>query len=69
MNLKSPLQALSRRRWFAGAGTVGAMAAVAAVAPQVAIQPVPVPQVVKPKAGGGYQLSEHNKRYYQTTRV
>ena len=69
MNLKSPLQALSRRRWFAGAGAVGAVAAVAAVAPQVAVQSAPTPPVAKPKAGGGYQLSEHNKRYYQTTRV
>jgi hypothetical protein len=62
---------LSRRRWFAGAGAVGAVAAVAAVAP-VATAPVaeaaPEPKPA-PERGGGYSVSEHVKRYYQTTRV
>ena len=61
----------SRRSLFAGAATVGAVAAVASVLPKV------VPQVAasaeldlpKPERGGGYTVSEHVKRYYQTTRV
>jgi hypothetical protein len=62
---------LSRRRWFAGAGTVGALAAVAAVAP-VSTTPVaeatPEPKPA-PERGGGYSVSEHIKRYYNTARV
>jgi hypothetical protein len=61
---------LTRRRVFAGAGTVGALAAVAAVlpvaptAPQAAAQPQPAPDTT-----GGYQLTEHVRRYYQTAKV
>jgi hypothetical protein len=62
---------LSRRRWFAGAGAVGAVAAVAAVAPS--LDPVSDAAEAKappaPKRGGGYHLSEHIRRYYQTTQV
>lgn len=61
---------LSRRTLFAGAGTAGAVAAVASMLPatkpaemvQQATQPAPA-------KGGGYQLSEHVKRYYQTTKI
>jgi hypothetical protein len=62
---------LSRRTLFAGAGTVGALAAVVSltaappVAPEIATaEPKPAPE-----RGGGYSLSEHVKRYYRTTRV
>ena len=62
---------LSRRTLFAGAGTVGALAAVASLTPpsQVIsqIQQEELPPV--PEKGGGYSLSEHVKRYYRTTRV
>jgi hypothetical protein len=61
---------LSRRRLFAGAGAAGAVAGVAALvsrAPEP--QPEPVAALPAPEAGGGYQLTEHVKRYYQTTRV
>jgi cysteine synthase len=54
---------------FAGAGTAGALAAAAAVlplqreaAPVVAAKPAPA-------AGGGYQLTAHVQRYYQTAKV
>ena len=61
---------LSRRTVFAGAGAVGALAAVAAV---TRLQPAaaPVAQATLPAAdaAGGYQLTEHVKRYYQTARV
>lgn len=60
---------LSRRTLFAGAGTVGAVATATALLPQVqdlAPQTAPKP---KPERGGGYELSEHVKRYYKTTLV
>lgn len=60
---------LSRRTLFAGAGTLGALAAavsVLPVAPSVAPTPAPLP---KPERGGGYALSEHVQQYYKTTRV
>lgn len=61
---------VSRRLVFAGAGTVGALAAAAAVlplakAPEVTAAADPATD----KAAGGYQLTEHVKRYYQTARV
>jgi hypothetical protein len=63
---------LSRRTLFAGAGTAGAVAVVASLLP--AAQPVEQEQASKelkpaPEKGGGYQLTEHVKQYYQTTRL
>jgi len=61
---------LSRRTLFAGAGTAGAVAAVASLmtvakpAEQAAAESKPAPA-----KGGGYHLSEHVKHYYQTTRI
>lgn len=61
---------LSRRTLFAGAGTAGAVAAVASLLP--AAQPVEN-AAQQPKAapakGGGYHLSEHVKRYFKTTQI
>ena len=61
---------LSRRRLFAGAGTAGALAA-AAVALPVLREAEPASGVTRPAPdkGGGYQLTEHVLRYYQTTRI
>jgi len=60
---------LSRRSLFAGAGTAGALAAAAAVLPlQRETQPV-VAAKPAPEAGGGYQLTAHVQRYYQTAKV
>jgi hypothetical protein len=60
---------LSRRTLFAGAGTAGALAAVAAVLPS-AKTAAPVATALAPAAAeGGYQLTEHVLRYYQTARV
>ena len=66
-----PTAKQSRRSLFAGAATVGAVAAVASVLPKVAPQVAAPAQadLPKPERGGGYTLSEHVKRYYQTTRV
>ena len=61
---------LSRRTLFAGAGTVGALAAAASLVP-AAREALPETAVVQdpPERGGGYSLSEHVKRYYRTTRL
>ena len=62
-----------RRRLFAGAGAVGALAAVAAALP--ASRPsgaTPASADVaqaKPATSGGYQLTPHVQRYYQTAKV
>lgn len=63
-------ETVSRRRLFAGAGTVGALAAAATVLP-LAREAAPVAEApAAPKApADGYQLSEHVLRYYQTARV
>ena len=65
-NTKKP--ALTRRSLFAGAGTAGALAAAAAALPLARPAPTPVAQAAEPEADG-YRLSEHVRRYYQTTRV
>jgi hypothetical protein len=61
---------MTRRVVFAGAGTAGALAAAAALLPGVETE-APVP--TQPQAGaegqGGYQVTEHVLRYYQTARV
>jgi len=64
--------ALHRRKLLGAAGTTGALAAAAtllatrqdAADPAVAATPQP-----DPKQGGGYRLTEHVQRYYQTTKV
>ncbi len=61
---------IDRRRVFAGAGTVGALAAAAAVLPSIkATEPAAVAKTDAAESGGGYQLTEHVKRYYETTRI
>jgi hypothetical protein len=61
---------LSRRTLFAGAGTAGALAAAATVVPGIVQESAPQPQAKPaPEKGGGYQLTEHVKRYYRTTLV
>lgn len=69
----SATDALTRRRVFAGAGAVGALAAVAAVVPLTAKPTAPTPgrKLVSDGSAnaGGYQLSDHVLRYYETARV
>ncbi len=63
---------LSRRTLFAGAGTAGALVAVAALLPKAAAPvAVALPDVLAAPAvaDGGYQLTEHVQRYYQTARI
>jgi len=62
---------LSRRTLFAGAGTAGAVATVASLMPAAVPPAASVAQEPKsaPAKGGGYQLTEHVKRYYKTTLI
>lgn len=61
---------VQRRRLFAAAGTVGALAAAATTLPRAlpAAEPSagPEPEAGKP---AGYRLTEHIQRYYQTAKV
>jgi hypothetical protein len=70
-SLKTPpaASALSRRTLFAGAGTAGALAAAAALLPKATAPVLAAAPEAKAVAEGGYQLTEHVKRYYQTARV
>lgn len=62
----------SRRKFFAGAATVGAAAAAVVALPGVAPSldaAVAEPTRVAPEKGGGYHLSAHVKQYYKTTQL
>jgi hypothetical protein len=61
----------SRRGFIMGAAVAGAATAAVVTLPKPATDDVPVAdtQPPAPKAGGGYRLSEHVKRYYKTTLV
>lgn len=62
---------LSRRKIFAGAGAVGALAAVATAVPLIKPEeqkPAPA-AAAEDRHAGGYQLTEHVRQYYRTARV
>lgn len=62
--------AVSRRSLFAGAGTVGALAAATAALPLLRpAEPALVAAPPKADDQGGYQLTEHVQHYYRTARV
>ena len=69
--MSQPKSKLSRRTLFAGAGTAGAVAAAATLLPGAVHEDSRNPRAKKsrPPRGGGYQLTEHVKRYYKTTLV
>jgi hypothetical protein len=68
--MKDDTSKVSRRRIFAGAGTLGALATAASVLPSLEVTPQEAAPTVKaPANGGGYHLSEHVKRYFKTTLV
>ena len=68
--MSQPKSKLSRRTLFAGAGTAGALAAAATLLPGAVQDTAALPQINEPPAkGGGYQLTEHVKRYYKSTLV
>ena len=70
MSEKQSTPAPSRRRFFAGAATLGVAAAAVSTLPK-ATPPSPesIAATPAPDNGGGYSLSEHVKRYYKTARV
>ena len=67
---QSAVPSLARRRVFAAGGTVGALAAAAAALPLVRPDPEAV-ATAKPADAkdGGYRVTAHVLRYYETTRV
>lgn len=67
--MDQPKSSLSRRTLFAGAGTVGAVAAAATLLPGLPPQDATPTLKAPPENGGGYQLTDHVKRYYQTART
>ena len=64
--------AVHRRKLLGAAGTTGALAAAAALlatrqgATDATVGATPQKE---PQQGGGYQLTAHVQRYYQTTKV
>jgi hypothetical protein len=68
--MRDPKESLDRRTMLAGASTVGALAAVAAVLPATQIAPPQQPHSEPlPDTAAGYRLTEHVKRYYASTRI
>jgi hypothetical protein len=60
----------SRRGFFMGAAAASAAAVAVTTLPNMGGQPSQIAKLPPaPENGGGYSLSEHVKRYYQTTRV
>jgi hypothetical protein len=70
-NMSQSQSTLGRRQVVAGAGTAGALAAAAvALKPTIPHTPAPQPTAEpKPDEGGGYRVTEHVMRYYQTAKV
>ncbi len=66
----SPVSPMSRRKLFAGATTLGAVAATAAFLPGIQ-SALPASTEIKapPAKGGGYTLSEHVKQYYKSALI
>lgn len=61
---------LSRRRLFAGATGIGAVAVAATMLPAIVTDSSPAaPAKAAPPKGGGYTLSEHVKQYYKSTLI
>lgn len=68
--MSQPQSKLSRRTLFAGAATTGALAAAASLVPAAREVPsLPATPKQPPDRGGGYELTEHVRRYYHTTRL
>jgi hypothetical protein len=69
--MSQPKSKLSRRTLFAGVGTLGAVAATVTLLPHAVVEETASAPALKPAPdkGGGYQLTEHVKRYYKSTLV
>ena len=66
---KTPAPTLSRRHVFDGAGAAGALAAAAALLPRTAQTVVADAKPTASETEGGYQVTQHVLRYYQTAKV
>ncbi len=67
---KSPSPALSRRGMLISAGVASAAAAAVTALPQAPkTAVVAAAPDAAPEQGGGYRLSPHVMRYYQTAKV
>lgn len=67
-----PADAPTRRHLLVGLGAAGAAGVAVSALPLVkTAAPAAAPEVLAaaPEAGGGYQVTQHVLRYYQTTRV
>ena len=69
--MRDPKKSVDRRTMLAGAGTVGALAAAAAVMPSAKTAAPELQTGVNPTpdTAAGYRLTEHVKRYYASTRI
>jgi nitrous oxide reductase len=66
----TPANPLKRRGVLLGAAAATGAAVVAVkLGPGAPAEVVATPAAAKPEKGGGYRVSEHVLRYYQTTRV
>lgn len=59
----------SRRGFFLGAAVAGVGTAALSALHTASVAEMPEALPVAPVGGGGYSLSAHVKRYYQTTTV
>lgn len=59
---------MSRRKFFAVAGA-GGVAAAAAVVTSKTPEADKAAQAGKPRQGQGYHVTDHVRRYYETTKV
>ncbi len=66
----TPKTPISRRTVFAGVGAVGAVGAIAAATSLPGVTPAPTKTAeARLDTTGGYQLTEHVKRYYASARI
>ncbi len=61
--------AIQRRQLLGGVGTVGALAAAATMLPTRQDTKSAADAAGAPEPGGGYRITEHVLRYYQTTKI
>ncbi|HSW20812.1 MAG TPA: formate dehydrogenase [Ramlibacter sp.] len=69
--MSQPTRPMSRRTLFAGAATVGAVAAGASLLPAAVRDSAQAPEAKPepPARGGGYHLSAHVRKYFKTTQI
>lgn len=61
--------AIDRRKLLGAAGTTGALAAASVLATRQGAPDAAEPVASPPEQGGGYRVTEHVLRYYQTAKV